>query len=262
MKRQQSEMIEDIFRHNILLPFLLILFFVQGCKKDHETKFYEDGKLRMVSRVDDKGVYNGEFVEYYPNGKVKSKGIRSQGEVVWIERFYLNGNIEEEAGYVDKMLNGQVILYYENGKIKLRSCYNKGKEDGDYIVYDSLGNIYEIQRYRNQELFFYKRYSRDNPIVGIVPKIEKVATDDSIKYVVKLPFEVKGLAKFKMLKIHRNKTEVISSEILLNNLSENVIRLEKNKTITDSLFFQLEFVPDKADTIEGFRILESVPELR
>jgi hypothetical protein len=153
---------------------LFVAVILQSCNRAYETKYYENGKISSKSMVNDEGIYDGDFVEYHPNGNVKSKGKRNNGHLVYIERYYLNGRVEEKSGYINDMIDGKVLLYHKNGNIKLTALYKKGNKDGDYVVYDSLGKVYEIQKYNNEKLIFYKRYSGMNRLLALYPLLIKL----------------------------------------------------------------------------------------
>lgn len=74
-----------------------------------------------------------------------------------------------------------------------------------------------------------------------------------------MPFAVKGLARFKLIKISGDSAESLSPVVLIDDFKENIIGLNIRGLNVDSIFFHLEFVPDKADTIQGFRVIEKTP---
>jgi antitoxin component YwqK of YwqJK toxin-antitoxin module len=94
--------------------------YIKGKLEGQKVYFYvpKDGKL-MIARYEyyKNGVKNGEFEEYHPNTKVKSKGK------------YLDGN-----------LDGIVTHYYPNGKVKKVARYKYAVPHGYWAFYDEKGN--------------------------------------------------------------------------------------------------------------------------
>lgn len=45
-----------------------------------------------------------------------------------------------------------MVFFYENGKVLETGYYRDGKKSGEWIVYDTLGNIIEVMNYFNGKL--------------------------------------------------------------------------------------------------------------
>ena len=101
--------------------------------------YYKDGKK------------DGEWIVYYPNGKIKSKAIyrnnRIYGSVI---SYYPNGNIQEKGVWKGNKWVGEYFYYYENGKIKYHWNYNeRGKRDGEQYYYYDNGQLYVVGKWQN-----------------------------------------------------------------------------------------------------------------
>tara|TARA_B100000575_G_C23060804_1_gene610725 strand:+ start:86 stop:1237 length:1152 start_codon:yes stop_codon:yes gene_type:complete len=84
----------------------------------------------------------GENEVYYPNGKLKERGVILNGEKSgnW-EFFYENGNRKGEQEYVHGKIQGTGKYYYEDGKLRLLGHYEDGKSLGLSRLYDPQGRV-------------------------------------------------------------------------------------------------------------------------
>ena len=111
------------------------------------------------------GVREGSWVEYHPNGFVKSiigyyNGLKegqaleldNRGQL--LERFtYHNGQlnglyskysrtrVKEQKNYKNGKLEGKFEIFYDNGKVMEESYYKNDKRDGVAKWFDEEGNI-------------------------------------------------------------------------------------------------------------------------
>ncbi len=89
----------------------------------------------------EKGLLNGEYLFYHPNGNVSIKSNyvkgRIQGEEIY---YYPNGAIQQKHTYVNQVIHGEKIHYYEGGQIKSKAVFENGKSD-NHTGYDLVGNI-------------------------------------------------------------------------------------------------------------------------
>ena len=82
-----------------------------------EVHYYENGALFMEGEMKD-DVRNGEWISYFPDGKVQSTG------------FFEN----------DKR-TGKSQVYYENGNLWMDGSYKEGKRVGLWLYYDEQGYV-------------------------------------------------------------------------------------------------------------------------
>jgi len=112
-----------------------------------------------------KGVREGSWVEYHPNGFVKtimgySNGLK-EGQALeldnlgrLLERFtyhkgelhgaytkYNGSRIKEQKNYKNGKLEGKSEIFYDNTKVMEESYYKNGKRDGVAKWYDQEGNL-------------------------------------------------------------------------------------------------------------------------
>ena len=141
-------------------------------------------------------IRDGENIEYFKNGNIKSKYLYKNGKLIgdaityWDDgtiaskEFYVNGesdglhtdywengNIEKEINYVNGILNGERRYYFENGNIKTIQ-YSKNDEDhGEFTWFDENGNLTLKQSYVN-----------DFIIPGSRIEFEKNGSGDKVYY--------------------------------------------------------------------------------
>lgn len=140
-----------------------------------------EGVVKVVVGTDAQGLYkdgkrDGAWVEYHPNGLVKSitsyvdgkkEGIYTElnnnGQL--IKRMYYHNDmkhgeykefnystIKEERTYQFDKLEGAVKIFYDNGKIMEEGNYKNGTRDGISNWYDKEGKPTITYEYKNGEL--------------------------------------------------------------------------------------------------------------
>ena len=85
---------------------------------------YENGLLRIYFIYNKDGIPDGESVEYYEEGNIKSI-IPFRNNIVegLTITYYENGNIDEEVNYKNGKMNGEAKSYDENGKLNGRTIF-------------------------------------------------------------------------------------------------------------------------------------------
>ena len=137
----------------------------------------KDNKLINVKKSKEKGLYEdgektGEWLTYYDNGNIESKGsyISGDKDYIWEDKnglwqyFYKNGILKEEGEFIvyesyGTKKNGRHGVwkeYHDNGQLKVELQYNarhwsSGKiVKGIYNCYDREGNLYQKVHYNNE----------------------------------------------------------------------------------------------------------------
>lgn len=85
---------------------------------------YENGLLKTYFIYNKDGIPDGESVEYYEEGNIKSI-IPFRNNIVegLTITYYENGNIDEEVNYKNNKMNGEAKSYDENGKLNGRTIF-------------------------------------------------------------------------------------------------------------------------------------------
>jgi antitoxin component YwqK of YwqJK toxin-antitoxin module len=147
-------------------------------------------------------ISNGNYKDYYPNGKVMEEGIVANhksgykwkcyypsGNEKWEEytidgidlhlSFYENGNLKDSISYSGNKQNGRMKFWYENGAVQEITDWKMGVQDGIYHTFYQNGNDKELTNWINgkregKSLTWYKngqleseKYNRDGKVNGI-----------------------------------------------------------------------------------------------
>jgi len=107
------------------------------------AKIFRNGNITGEGIVDEKGYKQGKWKEYYETGELKAEGTYKNNEKTGLWKwYYINGKLEQTGNYEEaEKPNGEWKWYFENGKVFIEENFYKGKLDGFYKEYDSLGNI-------------------------------------------------------------------------------------------------------------------------
>ncbi|MBK9285533.1 MAG: hypothetical protein IPM51_14625 [Sphingobacteriaceae bacterium] len=86
--------------------------------------------------------YTGEYIDKYPTGIVKFKGMFRFGQRHgdWFS-FYPNGMKWSELTFDNGLKQGKNVAYYQDGKIRYEGYYKNDIQDSVWIYYDSIGRV-------------------------------------------------------------------------------------------------------------------------
>ncbi len=114
---------------------------------------FSKGKMTARGIVDNAGLKQGEWKEFYPDGKLKSEGAFYEGKKSgkWLF-YYPQGSLEQEGNYNSKgEPEGEWIWYYTDGDLLRREEYHNGERDGDLVEYDRNNRILARGEYINNK---------------------------------------------------------------------------------------------------------------
>ena len=123
----------------IKLLFAISMLVFIGCSPEPENTVNEkDPAIESAF----KDIPDGEFIEYHPNGKLKTKGIIKNGKRTgtWTA-YHTNGNIYSENKYKKGILNGKTAAYYPNGNVQYMGLYINNKKDDSWFFYLEDGTL-------------------------------------------------------------------------------------------------------------------------
>lgn len=100
--------------------------------------FFEKGNITGEGIVDEKGLRQGFWKEYYDNGKLRSEGIYTNNVKTGDWKFYTENAIIKQVGKFNKngFQTGEWKWYYENGKIQKTENFENGVLQGLMEEYD------------------------------------------------------------------------------------------------------------------------------
>jgi antitoxin component YwqK of YwqJK toxin-antitoxin module len=134
-------------------------------KLDIKTEYYPTGKPKIVASYKN-NIPEGVRREYSPDGKIAAGYIFKTGILVgegivneagmkdgsWKE-FYANGTIKNIGVYDKGKRIGEWKFYHPNGQLEQIGSYNKeGKEDGTWTWYYAIGSLLREESYINGKL--------------------------------------------------------------------------------------------------------------
>ena len=122
--------------------FVFGICFLISCNKENIKKeYYPNGKVRLQAEVNEKGIYNGLYQEFYEDGAIKSS------------TYYDNGIIVDTVFY-----------YHKNGVIASKGFSQNYQPIGWWSHYDVNGNLQKKREILkiNDELFLNQEIKYDN----------------------------------------------------------------------------------------------------
>lgn len=134
---------------------------VKGLPHGNRITYYYDGRIETF-RTYLLGVPVGAFIEYYPNGIMKSFYdfgyspddiyLPLQELIVEYKRPYPPYDSVAEISKCYKPLNGSWYYYYDTGSIQRIEHYSSNKLNGRTIYYDPAGQVLKEEEYLHGEL--------------------------------------------------------------------------------------------------------------
>ncbi len=123
---------------------------LEGVAREYDTTgkvvkgiVFKEGKPVASGIVDDRGLFQDTWKEFYPDGKVKAEGRYRNGKRSGKWRFYYpEGELEQEGTFNNKgEYDGDWTWYYPSGAVRITQTYVNGVEDGDFREYFEDGKI-------------------------------------------------------------------------------------------------------------------------
>lgn len=117
-------------------------------KNEVKKMLYDNREISGIGIVK-KGTLNGKWKTYFPNGRLSAEGEvnpSNNREGDWIF-YHENGNISEEANYIDGKLNKVYKAYHSNGQLLKVFNYESGTLVGEYQQYNKKGALLEKGEY-------------------------------------------------------------------------------------------------------------------
>jgi antitoxin component YwqK of YwqJK toxin-antitoxin module len=104
--------------------------------------YYTGTKIIKEEMSYEKGILDGAFLSYYPDGSLKRKGTFVNGQMhgKW-ESWYKNGMKRYIANYSNDELSGEYLEWFENGVVKEKGLFAENIRAGEWTTYDEAGMI-------------------------------------------------------------------------------------------------------------------------
>ncbi len=122
----------------------------EGVRREYDEQgkitagyIFTKGAMTGEGIVDEEGIKEGEWREFYTDGTLRSVGTYSKGKPIGNWKYYFeNGTLESEGKYTKSgALDGTWRWYFDDGKLRRLQSYIGGMEDGEYIENDETGRL-------------------------------------------------------------------------------------------------------------------------
>jgi antitoxin component YwqK of YwqJK toxin-antitoxin module len=123
----------------IKLLFTFSMLVLIGCSSESENIVNEiDPAIESPA----KDITDGEFIEYHPNGNIKTKGLLKNGKRtgVWTS-YFVSGKVQSESKFDKGKLNGKTATYYPNGNVQYMGLYINNEKDDNWFFYLEDGTL-------------------------------------------------------------------------------------------------------------------------
>jgi uncharacterized protein len=104
---------------------------------------FREGKMIAEGIIDEKGLRQGFFKEYYETGQLMAEGKYENSKPVgnW-KYYYPDGHLEQEGTFDSRSRQtGEWVWYHQNGNLWKKEYFENGIPEGEYIEYDITGKI-------------------------------------------------------------------------------------------------------------------------
>jgi antitoxin component YwqK of YwqJK toxin-antitoxin module len=104
---------------------------------------FTKGALTGEGIVDEEGVKEGEWHEYYADSTIRAVGTYAKGKAIgnW-KYYYENGKLESEGKFTKSgLLDGTWHWYFDDGSLRRVQSYIAGLEDGIYEEHDETSRL-------------------------------------------------------------------------------------------------------------------------
>ena len=104
----------------------------------YDFEYYANGQLKEEPSFNEDGVWDGEWIQYFWNGKKKSKEVYTNAipNGLWITWHDSTFKKESERTYVDGILENEYSDWWDNGDKKTEGQYAGDKKEGVWMHYD------------------------------------------------------------------------------------------------------------------------------
>lgn len=145
-----------------------------GLKQGKWEEYYKSGQLRAKGKYVD-GVKTGEWIYYFRNGEIEQRGKyneegKAEGTWRW---YYPDGQLRKEEELKNGVSDGMYKEYTYEGELWAKGKYEDGKKEGSWIVshrgYKEVGKYQngvrqgEWKHYKNGELVYKGRFEDGLP---------------------------------------------------------------------------------------------------
>ncbi|AFH49386.1 Hypothetical protein IALB_1678 [Ignavibacterium album JCM 16511] len=99
------------------------------------------------------GIKNGDFILYFPDGKIEMKGkiVNDKNEGEW--KYYLpDGTLQTVGIFVNDLPESTWTWFYQDGKIFEQGNFKNGVRIGEWKTFDQYGKLRVLRKFENGEV--------------------------------------------------------------------------------------------------------------
>lgn len=122
-----------------------------GKREGNWIEYHPNGLIKTASSYVD-GQLEGVKMELSNNGQLEKRMSYHLGQLDGEYKEFRYSTLKEERYYAGGKLEGTTKIYYDNGKIMEEGAYKNGTRDGVSKWYDQEGNVTIEYEYKNGEL--------------------------------------------------------------------------------------------------------------
>lgn len=126
---------------------------------------FSKGKMVAEGIIDDEGVKDGPWKEFYADGQLRAEGMYRNGNRIGKWRFYHpNASLEQEGSYNNQgNTDGMWQWYYDDGLLLREENFLNGNSEGIFTEFDESGNpIIQGEYVEGMEEGFWKYQHGDH----------------------------------------------------------------------------------------------------
>ena len=149
-------------KYIFIIICLFVVFKTYSQRNGEFLEYFENGKIKSIENyIDDKE--NGEQKEFYENGKLRKYRFYLNGKLNGEQKdFYINENLQLLENWKNGKKNGEWKSYFENGKLSGTGNYYEDWKDGEWKYYYENGKIMKLENYKASSTFELNNKSNEN----------------------------------------------------------------------------------------------------
>jgi uncharacterized protein len=121
-------------------------------KVTNSYQYNNNGLLMGEGIIDEAGNRNGNWKDFYPDGKIQAEGQYNDNRRTGKWKFYnISGKVEQTGSYNNGRPDGLWQWYYESGTILREEEYFQGQRDGHLTEYTPTGEVITQGQYSDGE---------------------------------------------------------------------------------------------------------------
>ena len=146
-------------------------------------RYYENGQIDAIIRLDDEGQTNGPYQHWYPNGQLAFHTEYGAGFAHTDKRWDEEGHLDLETYYDERNQKRRELSYCSNGQLAYESTWDAdGKRDGLSKHFNEQGQLIDGLLYRSGVLTESRKWSDSGRLIYEVEYGDDGSLKSSRKY--------------------------------------------------------------------------------